>query len=123
MPKRSRKQRLTPPARNRGRLAHPPGPPVTRGPKFRDTDFAGTVELVDIRAGMCVYPGKDGGRGRYLFCGAAAEGGKPYCAEHAARCYNGTARNAHRDREGEQNRRDEAPKGPTNYRIGKAAGR
>jgi hypothetical protein len=46
--------------------------------------------VLDLSPGACRYPVSEQD-GRHLFCAAPASGG-PYCPEHKALCYRGTAR-------------------------------
>jgi GcrA cell cycle regulator len=55
------------------------------------------ISLLELTNETCRFPHGDPGEPGFFFCGAPdadLEGGKPYCAQHARRAYNGAARAA-----------------------------
>lgn len=57
-------------------VAPPPPPPLP----------VGTYSIFDLKSSSCRYPT---GEGPFLFCGETKADGRPYCKEHAKRCFHG----------------------------------
>ena len=81
---RERTRRMTKPRIRENKRPLPPPTPYQE-PSPPPLPPIGSVDLLDLRAGMCRYPHGDG---PYRFCGAPQAFGYPYCREHVEICYN-----------------------------------
>lgn len=70
------------------RMAEPVETPLDDG-ETDGVDVTGLLGILQLTEHTCKWPIGDPKDKRFGFCGAHSEEGKPYCADHAARAYQG----------------------------------